>query len=206
MTSSSQRNEKNIYLKVVYVPFKKIMEDKVSFFLWFMFTIVAGQLGILLNVISRIYRDNMSVVESIYLDSSGGSFYTFAIALSASMLGLIFSGFVRNSKLEFTSIKVIFVTLIIFFLIFSSVIYSSVNHSGNFDFTKYRFTPDYSQIVVYLTSILLCIYGYGLLKLKLPENSDLDDPSLFHTLDDKNVSETITDSRVANDDGHGTKL
>ncbi len=49
----------------IFDPFKVIKENKLEFFIWFVFTILAGQLGILANIIIRYFSHSMSVSQGL---------------------------------------------------------------------------------------------------------------------------------------------
>lgn len=49
---------------------------------------------------------DLSVAKSICIDSQSGSFYTYSIALIASILGPLFVGLLEDSPTRFKTIKV----------------------------------------------------------------------------------------------------
>ena len=44
-------------------PLKVIKEDKIGFFIWFLFSIIAGQLGIVVGLVSRYYRYDIGLEQ-----------------------------------------------------------------------------------------------------------------------------------------------
>ncbi|MGI2112007.1 hypothetical protein ACRN9G_00195 [Shewanella frigidimarina] len=191
-------------LRYVLDPFKIIKSNKMEFFIWFVFTILAGQLGILVNIIIRYFTHSMSVGQSIYLDSYSGSFYTFSIAIAASALGPLFVNFIKNKKPEFTSIKVVSIILIIFFLIISGVIYAAVQMKSLSSTVNFQLAVDSPQLIVYLLAIFIGLYTYCLLKIETPDYEHLDDS--YSEQDDEIVKEVVTESNKLKADSSGVKL
>jgi len=194
------------HLRYIIDPFKIIKNNKLEFFIWFVFTIFAGQLGILANIIIRYFMYSVPIGQSIYLDSSSGSFYTFAIAIAASALGPLFVHFIKNKKPKFTSIKIVTIILVIFFLILSGIIYASVQMKS-FSFNEIvDLTIDTPQITIYFLSIFIALYAFCLLKIESPEYAHLEDESTFYEQDDAKVKEVVSESYSLSDDGAGVKL
>lgn len=59
----------------LYKPFYVIRLNKANFTIWFLFTILGGNLGLASNVLIRKYINNLSLIDSIVLDYHSGSFY-----------------------------------------------------------------------------------------------------------------------------------
>jgi len=191
-------------LKYIFDPFKIIKSNKLEFFIWFVFTIIAGQLGILANIIIRSFTHSISVTQSIYLDSTSGSFYTFSIAIAASALGPLFANFIKNKKPEFTSLKIVSIIIIIFFLIISGIIYAAVQMKTLSTTANFELTVDSPQLIVYALAIFIGLYTYCLLRIEAPEYQHLEDS--FNEQDDATVKEVVADSNKLKDDGSGVTL
>ncbi|EGQ8739896.1 MULTISPECIES: hypothetical protein [Vibrio harveyi group] len=192
-------------LQYIVDPFKVIKNDKLEFFIWFVFTIFAGQLGILANIIIRYFSHSIPVSQSIYLDSAAGSFYTYAIAIAASALGPLFANFIKNKRPEFTSLKIVSIILVIFFLVLSGVIYAAVQiKSLTSEPLSLDLVLDVPQFTIYVLAIFIGLYTYCLLKISSPDYSHLDDS--FNEQDDATVKEVVSDSKKLKDDGTGVKL
>lgn len=192
-------------LQYIVDPFKVIKSDKLEFFIWFVFTIFAGQLGILANILIRYFSHSIPVTQSIYIDSSAGSFYTYAIAIAASALGPLFANFINNKKLEFASLKIVSIIVIIFFLVLSGIIYAAVQIKPlSSKPIEYTYSLDLPQFIIYILAIFLGLYTYCLLKISSPDYSHLEDS--FNEQDDATVKEVVADSKNLKDDGKGVKL
>lgn len=100
---------------LIFDPFKVVTEKKDEFFIWFLFTIVAGQIGIIANIIVRYYANSTPISTSIFFDSNNGSFYTFSIVLVASLLGPLFINSIKSTKLKFRTLKTFTIIASIFF-------------------------------------------------------------------------------------------
>jgi hypothetical protein len=192
-------------LQYIVDPFKVIKDDKLEFFIWFVFTIFAGQLGILANIIIRYFANSIPVSQSIYLDSVAGSFYTYAIAIAASALGPLFANFIKNKKPEFTSLKIVSIILIIFFLVLSGIIYAAVQiKSLSSEPIELDLVLDTPQFIIYILAIFIGLYTYCLLKISSPDYGHLEDS--FNEQDDARVKGVVSDSKKLKDDGTGVKL
>ncbi|MEO3988144.1 hypothetical protein [Plesiomonas shigelloides] len=191
----------------IFDPFKIIKDNKLEFFIWFVFTILAGQLGILANIIIRYFSHSMSISQAIYLDSASGSFYTYAIAVAASALGPLFANFIKNKKPEFTSIKIVSIIVVMFFLILSGIIYAAVQIkalSANGIPMGVNLTLDMPQFTIYVLSIFIGLYTYCLLKISTPDYEHLEDS--FCEIDDATVRSVVKESKSKNDDGSGVAI
>lgn len=82
----------------LYKPFYVIRLNKANFTIWFLFTILGGNLGLASNVLIRKYINNLSLIDSIVLDYHSGSFYIFSIVLLASSVGNVLIDFLSNNS------------------------------------------------------------------------------------------------------------
>ncbi|QTL35126.1 hypothetical protein [Pseudoalteromonas viridis] len=157
------------------------------------------------NIIIRYFSHSIPVSQSIYLDSAAGSFYTYAIAIAASALGPLFASFIKNKKPEFTSLKIVSIILVIFFLVLSGVIYAAVQiKSLTSEILTFDLVLDVPQFSIYVLAIFIGLYTYCLLKISSPDYGHLDDS--FNEQDDATVKEVVSDSKKLKDDGTGVKL
>jgi uncharacterized protein YacL len=175
--------------------------------IWFIFTIIAGQLGIFVNFIVRYYSYHNSIATSVYLDSISGSFYIFSIATVASMLGPLFINILSAEKLRFKTLKVLTTIITIFFLFFSGIVYSVIQSKTDSHLDKLTFHIDWTQTIVYVVSLFICFYVYCILKLdeQMKKYGHLNDP-IFSEADNKRVAKVTQESKLVIDDGKGNKL
>lgn len=156
-------------------------------FIWIMFVIFAGQLGTIINVIKRYIFGDWEFLPSFGPDTAAGSFYTFALVLTASLVAPIFWRFIKKEEPEYRNISIIFVTLLIFLILLCAVFYSfATNDINSVDFSKLRnenIVIDWKQLIFFGLSLLLAWYSFGLSLLPTHESElQLDD---YQSKDDK---------------------
>lgn len=191
--------------KYISRPFSTINRNRADFSLWFMFTIIAGQFGIIANVILTTVGTDKGLAHSIYLDAYNGSFYTFGIAVATSSLGLLYADFIKRHKIKFNKIKVLYSMIIFFFVMFSGIAYAASQLAKNSVENELKnYVVDFPQLLVYIFSIIICTYCYCLMSLDPEKDSELDD--IFHESDTKKASESIIKSKVLKNDGKGVEV
>lgn len=114
------------------LPLQVVKEEKGTFFLWFLFTIIAGLIGPIINAVNRCAIGNESLVSSLEKDCENGTFYTFSIVLIASSIGLLFIKLI-NEKIQFKNRKLYFIAISIFPMFFAGIFYSgaTLRHNQN---------------------------------------------------------------------------
>ena len=165
-------------IKKILSPFKVIKLQKGTFFLWFIFTLLAGLLGPLINIINNCGFNDMSIWSSIQQDAESGTFYTYAIVLIASSIGSLFINVIDNAEI-FKKLKLYFVAVCIFPMFFGGICYSSYtlqqksnvkNHNintqvnNNISTTELTEATDFDgiQCSFFVISIIVAIYGFCL--------------------------------------------
>lgn len=153
-------------MKLLSEPFVTVYHNLYTLFLWFLFSIIAGLLGPLLNVIRYCYMDdsNHPILKAIFNDSFYGSFYTFAIVLTASLLGSLLIKWKDDYKQNFRRLKVFAASVSIFLVMIGSVCYCFATLANGatialFDYNK--LSIDTPQLVIFMLSIILAIYCQG---------------------------------------------
>lgn len=195
---------KNLAIKFFSYPFDAIMKNKLEFFIWVVFTVICGQMGIIANIIIRYYSHDVSIVQSIGIEGSSGSFYTFSIALVASALGPMFTSFFRI-KLEFKTIKIISIIILIMLLLFSGIIYAATqSKDATFQVSK-DISYGFTQPIIYFISMLLVGYTFGVLKLNMTSHIEIEDESYADT-EDASVNKQTTEVNDVTNDGNGVAV
>ncbi|REE78714.1 hypothetical protein BX611_3024 [Lutibacter oceani] len=197
---------KNI-LQLSYKPLIVIREYKLIFFTWFLFTVLAGQIGVFSNFIIRVINGDLTFSQSLFLDSVNGSFYTYSIALLASVLGPLFVNLIENHPTKFKSIKIITIIISIFTLYFAGVFYSSSSVKSNFESLKeLSYGIDWWQFFFLVISIFIAIYSFSVIRLE--NNYDkykiFDDN--YSNLDDEKVDSLNDKSEDIKTDSKGNKI
>lgn len=108
----------------LYKPFYVIRQNKANFTIWFLSTILGGNLGLASNVLIRKYINNLSLIDSIVLDYHSGSFYIFSIVLLASSVGNVLIDFLSKRNTDFKSLKVVWLALTFLLSLLCSLAYS----------------------------------------------------------------------------------
>jgi len=188
-------------------PFKVIIENKSDFLIWFLFTILTGQFGIIANLIVRYYTSGTSLTSSMYIESANGSFYTFSIALIASLLGPVFIDFIKSERIKFRTLKTFTIIISIFYLFITGIIYASIQSKSKALPILENIDIDFSQTLIYVFAIVFASYGYCILRLEFSNLNfnQIDDP-LFNEQNDKNVDEILVAEPLLNEDPNGIQL
>lgn len=190
-------------------PYKVIFKERhrMSALLWFLFTIFAAQIGTIINLINHVIfseeraagRDWWDLVqESLCMDSISGSFYTFSIVLTASVLSPLFIKFVE-SGVHFRKLKVLTIVVSIFTLFFGGIFYS-FSTIGTRDYTqlqKVDINVDSWQLLFFIAAILIAMYSYGLSRMDLEASTypNLDDYD--YTDEERRRIESIKEAPVS---------
>lgn len=174
---------KNSYLCIlmyrIFLPYKVLKLKKGTFFLWFLFTIIAGLLGPIINIANNCGFNDMPMVLSILEDSQTGTFYTFSIVLIASAIGSLFLNLLDSSD-TFRKMKLYFMAICIFPLFFGGIFYSSFSQKKKEEFKlayvshkkavekestrgqEIIVVVDKKQLVIFLLSLIISIYAFCL--------------------------------------------
>jgi hypothetical protein len=197
----------NKFIILIKDPFKVIKENKSDFFIWFLFTIVTGQFGILANFIVRHYTSETSLSHSIYIESINGSFYTFAIALIASLLGPIFLNFINLDRIQFRTLKIFTIIIAIFYLFITGIIYTSIQSKFIGSSIIGNLKIDFTQTIIYIFAIIFASYGYCILRLETSNLNfnNINEP-LFNEQNDEHVAEILRAKPLLKQDPSGIQL
>lgn len=189
-------------------PLKTAYKNLPIFLIWFLFTLLLGQLGIICNIIIRYINGSYSFYQTIYLDSINGSFYTYSIALIAAALGPLFIDLISNLNSEFKIIKVFTIIISMLTLVFASVFYTSTQSKNTIlDIEGLVLGIDGWQLGFLVFSVFISIYAYSVLRLDL-NSRDFDDmkDKNYAENDDKEVVKLSNKSSLITDDLKGNKL
>ena len=151
-----------LYLKSII---EVVCKHRLDFFLWFLFVVVAGQLGTIINFINRCVFGEWALSQSLLADSASGNFYTFALVLVTSTIGNIFIKLTCKSEHDHRKAIVVFVALCIFLMLFDAVFFSFATQGYAVEYknvatANIRF--DWWQIVFFILAIIAAILSFGL--------------------------------------------
>lgn len=167
-----------LYLKSII---EVVCKHRLDFFLWFLFVVVAGQLGTIINFINRCVFGEWALSQSLLADSASGNFYTFALVLVTSTIGNIFIKLTCKSEHDHRKAIVVFVALCIFLMLFDAVFFSFATQGYAVEYknvatANIRF--DWWQIVFFILAIIAAILSFGLERI--------DGHKEYNYLDDEN--------------------
>ena len=167
-----------LYLKSIV---EVVWKHRLDFFLWFLFVVIAGQLGTIINFINRCVFGGWYLSQSLLADSVSGNFYTFALVLVTSTIGNIFIKLTCKSEHDHRKAIVVFVALCIFLMLFDAVFFSFATQGYAVEYknvatANIRF--DWWQIVFFILAIIAAILSFGLERI--------DGHKEYNYLDDEN--------------------
>lgn len=156
----------NTFLRAILAPLETLLFHKVELFLWFSLVIVAGLLGVIINIIKRWIFDGWDFFVALGPDSAAGSFYTFSLVMISSLIYPLFSRFIKSEKPEYRKIHIVFITILIFTLLFCGIYYSfsTLNQPiGAYErLHNNDMRIDYSQSFFFVLVIIFSVYSFGL--------------------------------------------
>lgn len=151
-----------LYLKSII---EVVWKHRLDFFLWFLFVVVAGQLGTIINFINRCVFGGWTLSQSLLADSASGNFYTFALVLVTSMVGNIFIKLTCKSEHDHRKAIVVFIALCFFLMLFDAVFFSFATQGYALEYKKVLDTNincDWWQLAFFFLAILAAILSFGL--------------------------------------------
>lgn len=156
----------NTFLRAILAPLETLLFHKVELFLWFSFVIVAGLLGVIINIIKRWIFDGWDFFVALGPDSAAGSFYTFSLVMISSLIYPLFSRFIKSEKPEYRKIHIVFITILIFTLLFCGIYYSFSTLNQPIETYESLHNNDmridYLQLFFFVLVIIFSVYSFGL--------------------------------------------
>lgn len=150
-------------------PLNVIGLRRMTFFLWISFTLIGGLIGIIVSIMKHWLFGEFSFLQSLYIESSNGAFYTYSIAMLASVLSSVFINFAEQKVLEFRRYKIGLITFSVFALFFGGIFYALgvdvVADSVRSIPEDSQITVDWKQLVIFLLAISMSVYGFCVCRL-----------------------------------------
>ena len=185
----------------LFRPFGVIKYHKMSFFLWLMFTLLGGLIGVIVSIARNVlFEDHYSLLQAIYIESANGAFYTYSIAVVAAVLSSVFIVFSENKNLSFRRYQIPLISFSIFLLLFGGVFYAlskktSINLNELPDTEVIK--VEWKQLTIFVLSVLFSIYSFCVCRLDEHSEvfSDISDDRLRNVLpgeDGKEMKEDTT--------------
>lgn len=151
-----------LYLKSIV---EVVWKHRLDFFLWFLFVVIAGQLGTIINFINRCVFDEWALSQSLLADSVSGNFYTFALVLVTSTIGNIFIKLTCKSEHDHRKAIVVFIALCLFLMLFDAVFFSFATQDYAMEYKNVKVENihfDWWQFAFFFFAILAAILSFGL--------------------------------------------
>jgi fumarate reductase subunit D len=186
------------YLTRLVKPLAVIPDAMAAFCIFLCITIVVGQAGILLTLLTSLSGSGMTFKGIISDNLVSGNFYTFSISLIASSITPFLVEYLDKKQIHFRSIKIIGSVLAIVFLLLPMTCLFA-RHIGTSSSSTSDIHIDWIQLIFYGFSILSCTYLYCVFLL------DYDYPS-YAELDRQEVVKLGVDSAAKTQDSQGNKL
>ena len=176
------------FFKFLAQPLRVIRFHKVSFFLWMSFTLFGGLIGIVISVVRYYLFGPYKLLQAIYIESMNGSFYTYSIAVVASVLSGVFIIFAEKETLNFRRYQIPFITMSIFLMFFGGVFYALAKQTNSISITDIPNVEDinieWKQFSIFILSVLFSIYSFCVCRLddhksdfkSISDNRDMNSP------------------------------
>ena len=183
-----------------------ILKNKANFALWFLTTIIGGNIGVFSNAIIRHYINNTSIMNSIKLDYKSGSFYIFSIVLLASSLGSVLIELVSKRNTEYKLFKAFWIVITFFVCLLCGLLYSGFMSSQLPPVNNKNVEGEIWQIVFFILSIFLGIYSYCLVLMNEKDEDFANIRDNYEEMEKSKIAQMEAESDNVKDDGKGTKL
>lgn len=208
--SRKQEQDWKVFLKGFVGPFEVCRYHKVDTFIWFMLTLVASQLGTIINVINRVVFLGWDFQVALCPESASGTFYTFALVMISSLLCPLFMNIIKAERPTYNKLRMVFVTFLFFMLILAAVFYAfstqNVDVCGYSKLKNKDVVPDWWQLAFFVITVLAAIYAFGL--THLPDHKEeftmLTDE--YQEAENAEIEQMRTNVNDPKDDGEGVLL
>lgn len=186
-------------------PFLIVKKKKTAFTLWVLSTLIAGNFGLVFNIIIRSNMNGLSALESFNLDLKVGSLFLFSIVLLASSFGSVLIDFVSKNDRDFTKPKVIWLCITVIIWILCGVEYASYM-SSQLPPIRNDNTVNVWQIIFFVVSIVLSIYAYCLvvMEAKDPDFASISDN--YERIEERNIEQLTQSQDGLTNDGEEVKI
>lgn len=171
-----------LYLKSIV---EVVWKHRLDFFLWFLFVVIAGQLGTIINFINRCVFGGWKLSQSLLADSASGNFYTFALVLVTSTIGNIFIKLTCKSEHDHRKAIVVFIALCLFLMLFDAVFFSFATQGYAVEYKNVvtaNIHCDWWQLSFFILAIFAAILSFGLERM--------DGHKEYNYLDEENKTVT----------------
>lgn len=184
--------------RALWRPFQIYGKRRLTFMMWISFSLIGGAVGILVSILRHsIFTDGLNLGDAIQIELLNGAFYTYSIALIASVLGSVFINFVDNEHFKFRRYKVTLIAISVYALLFGGVMYAlSINTYTAEELKKANIQFGWGQVVMLILAIVLSVYAFFV--CKMDDHTDLFD-DIVETFEEKKTPQKFPDSIPSNE-------
>ncbi len=184
--------------RALWRPFQIYGKRRLTFMMWISFSLIGGAVGILVSILRHsIFTDGLNLGDAIQIELLNGAFYTYSIALIASVLGSVFINFVDNEHFKFRRYKVTLIAISVYALLFGGVMYAlSINTYTAEELKKANIQFGWGQVVMLILAIVLSVYAFFV--CKMDDHTDLFD-DIVETFEEKKTPQKFPDSIPGNE-------
>ena len=183
---NTNTKEKKVSLcRRIVSPFYIVSMHRAAFFVWFMFTLLGGLVGVVISIMRHLWFSDVhySFKQALYVETTNGSIYTYAIATIAAVLSGLFVLFAEKEKLSYRTLQIPTAALAVFVLLFGGIFYALNINSSNAGALcpppDAELVLDWKQLVILILALLFSIYTFCLCRID-------DHNEEFKDIQDKN--------------------
>lgn len=182
--TNTTENKVSLFRRIVS-PFHIVSMHRAAFFVWFMFTLLGGLVGVVISIMRHLWFSDVHYTfkQALYVETTNGSIYTYAIATIAAVLSGLFVLFAEKEKLSYRTLQIPTAALAVFILLFGGVFYALNINSSNIGAIcpppDAELVIDWKQLAVLILALLFSIYTFCLCRID-------DHDEEFKEIQDKN--------------------
>ncbi len=179
----------------IIAPIKVIGYHKHDFFLWLVYVVFAGLLGVIINIVKRWIFDGEGFQKALTFDSQADCFYTFSLVICSSLIWPIFKSLTNKEQPEYCLIRTVLLTVLIFTDLFCAIFYafSSINsHKWFLQVCNDWYSIDIPQLLFFIFALILSLYSFGLSYLPIHSEE-------FKVTDEHLKSENLNVEKLKNE-------
>lgn len=142
-------------VKSISDPFQIFKVEKQKSALWFLFTVICGLLGIVMNVWSHL-GPGVGLYKAVLQEFSVNSFYTYSIVLLTCTAGSLFMKIDTDKMVTYTTIKEWLLIILGAFVFAGAFLCQSRDKLPGFN---------WFQLVYFVLTILMAVYGFCVINM-----------------------------------------
>lgn len=168
-------------------PFRVFKKKRLTFVMWVAFSLLGGAVGILVSILRHsLFTQGLNLRDAIAIEVLNGAFYTYSIALVASVLGSVFINFVDNEQFRYRKYKVILIAFSVYALLFGGIMYalSSITPYTKEVLLNVEEHFGWGQLIMVILALMLSVYAFFV--CRMDNHTDLFDDVVDNFTETKN--------------------